>query len=135
MSKDITTVYRDFLNYFSNEFPLLRSKFPTPIPFNFLSVPYGVQKPVTATEDEYEDFKKIEFNWLLENDVLESSPDSPMFLLVRQGHTTLSIGEIESINAIDSKRTRVITNEAKGLSFTFDINENIESVKKRLNLI
>lgn len=134
MSKDITTVYRDFLNYFSKEFPLLRSKFPTPIPFNFLKAPYGVQRPETVTEDEYEDFKRIEFNWLLENDVIQSSPDNPMFLLTKQGHTTLRIAEIESIEAIDNKRTRVVTNETKGLSFTFEINENIESVKNRLNL-
>lgn len=134
MSKDITTVYGDFLNYFSREFPLLRSKFPTPIPFNFLNSPYGVQRPEAVTEDEYEDFKRIEFNWLLENDVIQSSSDRPIFLLVKQGHTSLSAEEIESIEAIDNKTTRVVTKEKNGLSFTFDINESIGSVKNRLDI-
>ena len=134
MGKDITTVYGEFLNYFSKEFPLIRSKFPTPIPFNFLKAPYGVRRPETVSEEEYEDFKRIEFTWLLENDVIQSSSDKPIFLLVKEGHTTLTIGEIENIEAIDNKTTRIVTNESKGLSFTFDINENIESVKKRLNL-
>ena len=134
MTKDITTVYGDFLNYFSKEFPLLRSKFSTPIPFNFLKAPYGVQRPEAVSEDEYEDFKRLEFQWLLENDVIQSLPDRPIFLLVKQGHTSLSAEKIKSIEAIDNKTTRVVTSGKNGLSFTFDINESMESVKNRLDI-
>ena|SRR5436190_1146119 len=128
--KKIEEAYPDFVKYLNINFPAIRAKFPGTMPCRFDKAPYGTQRPANISETDWQEFLRIEIDWLRDNDVTSKE----LFRLVGTGLTSLSSENIVSLEAIDNKTTRVVTKESDGLDHTWDINEDLQSIKQRLNI-
>lgn len=131
MSKLNGGEYRKFLSFFSEAYPELRKKFPEIIPYNFIEDGAVIFQPKTVTNEEWKEFRRIEFNWLMENGFIENNPEIPM-LPIEGGTCFIPINSVISLIALDENTTRVTFRLSNGLEDTADIIENIKVVGKKL---
>lgn len=123
--------YDKFLNYFSESHSELRRKFPETIQYNFVNDGAVIFQPKTITNDEWKEFRRIEFNWLMDNGFIENNPEIPM-LPIEGGTCCIPVNNVIELVALDENTTRVTFRLSNGLEDTADIIENIKVVGKKL---
>ena len=133
MAKELTGQdYSEFLNYFSIEFPALRSKFPKEIEWSLLDSPYGTRKPNDMRNEDFDSFREIELRWLIDNGIADENEKSPSFILATQGQTTIDIDKVILVEKITDETSRIGIRYDTGAEYIFEVVGNIDLVKKKL---
>ena len=127
-------LYREFINYFSNNFPGLRAKFPKEIEWTLLKPPYGVVKPIDMSIEDYDDLREIELRWRIENAILREDENEPMFILVASGSTQVNPKNVISVTTITNKSTEIKGAYNNGVDFSFNVVGTIDFVNKKLGI-
>jgi len=123
--------YIEFINYyFPKNYPDLRAKFPDQIKWSLISPPYLVQKPETMTFEDFDQFRLIELEWLIENGYQPKSTSAPLFVTPRSGVNTLQSSEVRNIEKITDSITSIIISNASGVQ-TFEVIGNVNYVYKK----
>jgi len=124
--------YQDFLNYFSINFPALRSKFNKDIEWSLTTVPYGTRKPNDMSNEDFDSFREIELRWLIDNGIADENEKAPSFVLVRQGQTPIEIDKVILVEKITNETTRVVIRHKTEMEDAFEVVGDVDFVKKKL---
>lgn len=103
--------YKEFIDeFFPKTFPKLRAKFPANIEWSFISDKYtGVKKPSDMSQDDFDEFRRIEHEWLLENDFISNDILNPSFVVRVYGLVWIPLPnvKIESVVSLDENFANV----------------------------
>ena len=135
MAKNISEGgYVDFIKYFKITFPDLAKKFGGEIVWSFLDGHTGTIKPSDMSREDFDEFRRIELEWKIENGYMTQYVGAPVFVVVISGLTTISPQQINFIRKLTDNTTTISINEIDGKEYVFDVVGNIDYVNKKIGI-
>lgn len=129
--------YLEFLEYFKKEYPLLRERFPKQIEWSMLSLPYGVWKPDNMSDEDFDEFRRIEFEWLLENGYIPKYDSEILFVTPlpnNEVHITIDPKQVIRVIKQTSNTTNIIVVGNSNIEVSYIVVGNIDYVNSKLGI-
>ena len=127
--------YADFVKYFKINFPGLTVKFGGDIEWSFLNGQSGVTKPSDMSREDFDEFRRIEYEWLIENEYVVQYKGRPSFKLVVNGIADINTNTILWKKELTDNSTSICVKEADGKEYVFDVVGNIDWVNNKIRTV
>jgi len=126
--------YLEFLEYFDRVHPALRSKFPAKIEWSMLTVPYGVWRPDAMDIETFDEFRRIELEWLVANGHIPEYEGTRIFKIVIDGTVTIHLNQVVKVIKVTDNSTNIIVN-VNGVEVPYCVVGNIDWVNSKLGIV
>ena len=136
MAKELNEkLYLEYLEYFSNEFPELRAKFPAQIEWSILTVPYCTRKPSDMSVEDFDEFRRIELEWFIDNDITRQHKNEAVFVNVIHGQTTIPHSAVlRIIELTDNSHSIICQMGNTDKEVEYSVVGNIDYINKKLDI-
>ncbi len=136
MAQELTSeLYLDFLRYFAKEFPSIRSKFPAQINWSIVTKPYCTRKPLDMESEDFDEFRRIELEWFIENGITPQYEGEAIFVNVIHGQTTIPKNRVLRIIELTKNSHSIICEDNQEKEIEYSVVGNIDYINSKLNRI
>jgi hypothetical protein len=130
--------YLEFITkFFPKHFPSLRAKFPSQIEWSMLNAPYGVRRPYEMSVEDFDDFRLVEHEWLLDNGYIAKDAIRPSFVNMVYGITIIPLPDvsIDSVIPLDDRTTIInVTALNDNVPHSYSVVGNIDFTNRKLGI-
>lgn len=126
--------YKSFLNYFSTNYPEIRTKFPEEFSWSLIEKPFGTRKPHGMSDLDFDQFREIEHYWLVKKGFIQVPAGKISFIQPKSGLLFIDPKELIRLEVVDSNTTKILWKE-QGFEHSLNVFGSLESVKNRFNTI
>jgi len=136
MTQELTgELYLEFLGYFAKEFPAIRTKFPDKIEWSLKQSPYCTTKPPNMQQEDFDEFRRIELEWFIDNNITEQYEGEAIFVNVIHGQTTIPHNRVLRVIELTDNSHSIICEDNKENEVEYSVVGNIGYINKKLNRI
>jgi hypothetical protein len=137
MAKELTDeLYAEFIEYFERQYPALRAKF-SKLEWALVPgrSPYCTAKPLDIDNEVFDEFRRLELEWFIENDITPQYEDQGVFVNVIVGQTKIPHKWVRKVIKITDNSYSVICETDAGEIIEYSVVGNIEYINKKLGIV